>query len=84
MQTERSQLIESGEAARTEAAKALLQVERADMAANKAEGRVRELETELLSLRDEKGVAEKAQAVAEQKAPTCLINWWMFVKPWQN
>jgi DNA-binding transcriptional ArsR family regulator len=61
LRIERKQLIEAGEAARTEAAKAQLQVERADAAAQKAE-------TQLADLRDKLPAAEKAAAVAEQHA----------------
>lgn len=68
LQTERQQFIDARETARTDAAKALLQVERADMAVNKVETRLRELENELIATRDKKFSAEKAQAVAEQKS----------------
>jgi chromosome segregation ATPase len=68
LEIERRQLIEAGESARTEAAKALVQVERADQAASKAEKRIRDLEQQVQTAQEEKAQAEKAQAVAEQRA----------------
>ena len=68
LETERKQLIETAEASRTETAKALLQIERADQASSKAEAQVQKLESELKQILEEKIVAEKAQAVAEQKS----------------
>lgn len=67
LETERRQLIETAEASRTEAAKALLQVERADQATGKAETRVQDLEAQLSATQNEKASAEKSAAVAEQK-----------------
>ncbi len=68
LEIERKQLIETAEASRTETAKALLQIERADQASSKAEARVQALESELKRILEEKIVAEKAQAVAEQRS----------------
>ncbi|MCG2747327.1 MAG: DNA-binding protein [Desulfobulbaceae bacterium] len=68
LEIERKQLIETAEASRTETAKALLQIDRADQASSKAEARVQELESELKRILHEKIVAEKAQAVAEQRS----------------
>lgn len=75
LEIERRQLIEAAEASRTEAAKAQLQVERADQATSKAEARTMDLEKQLAQgqaekaqVQAEKAQAEKAQAVAEQKA----------------
>lgn len=68
LETERRQLIDAAEKSRTESAKAQLQVERADQATAKAESRVKNLETHLTEITDGKIVAEKAQAVAHQKA----------------
>lgn len=67
LETERRQLIEAAEASRTEAAKAMLQVERADQATGKAEALVQKLETQLSVVQKEKVSAEKAAAVAGQK-----------------
>ena len=67
LETERRQLIEAAEASRTEAAKALLQVERADQATGKAEARVQDLEDQLSTVQNEKVSAERSAAVAEQK-----------------
>lgn len=68
LEIERKQLIETAEASRTETAKALLQIERADQASSKAEARVHALESELKRILEEKIVAEKSQAVAEQRS----------------
>jgi len=68
LETERRQLIESAEASRTEAAKALMQVERADQATTKAESRMETLETELIECSTGKVEAEKVAAVAEQRS----------------
>ncbi|NTW87736.1 MAG: hypothetical protein HGB26_01115 [Desulfobulbaceae bacterium] len=68
LETERKQLIETAEASRTETAKALLQIDRADQASSKAEAQVQKLESELERILEEKIVAEKAQAVAEQRS----------------
>lgn len=67
LETERRQLIEAAEASRTEAAKALVQVERADKATGKAEAMVQKLDAQLSTVQNEKVSAEKAAAVAEQK-----------------
>lgn len=67
LETERKQLIEAAESSRTEAAKAMLQVERADQATGKAEALVQKLETQLSAVQKEKISAEKAAAVAAQK-----------------
>lgn len=61
LRRERQQLIETGAAARTESAKAQLQVERADEAAKKAEAQLHDLGKQL-------PVAQRAAAVAEQHA----------------
>lgn len=66
--TERDNLVRSGEVARTESAKAQLQIERADIATQKAEARVRELEEKLSLLTSAKVDAERRAAVAESQA----------------
>lgn len=68
LETENSNLIRAGETARTESAKAQLQVERADLAAKKAEDRVQELESNLGQLTGAVKEAEKRAAVAERHA----------------
>ena len=68
LETERRQLIESAEASRTEAAKALMQVERADLATKKAESRLETLEMQVVECTARKVEAEKVAAVAEQKS----------------
>ena len=68
LEIERKQLVETAEASRIETAKALLQIDRADKASSKAEARVQKLESELKQILEEKTVAEKAQAVAEQRS----------------
>ena len=68
LETERRQLIESAEASRTEAAKALMQVERADLATAKAESRLLILEKQVIESAAGKVEAEKIAAVAEQRA----------------
>jgi len=65
LQTERKQLIEAGEIARTTAAESKVQVDRADKASAKAESRVRELEDEVKELRNHLAAAEQRAAVAE-------------------
>ena len=64
LETERQQLIEAAEVSRTESAKAILQVERADMATGKAEARVQLLEDQLQSVKDSQVAAEMKAAVA--------------------
>lgn len=66
-------LIKSGEAARIETAKAVMQVERADQAAHKAEERVKELDAKLSEMTRMKVDAERDKAVAESRA-TDLTN----------
>lgn len=67
LETERQQLIESAEVSRTESAKAMLQVERADVATAKAEARVQLLEDQLQLVKDGQTAAEKKSAVAEAR-----------------
>lgn len=74
LEQENDLLIRSGEAARTESAKAILQVERADLAAGKAESRVLELEKRVSDLVAMKAEAEKGQAVAEQHAQDLKVQ----------
>ena len=68
LETERKQLIEAGETARTELAKAQLQIERADRAAQKAEERVEKLSLALEKEQNRSVVAEKNAAVSAQRA----------------
>lgn len=68
LETERRQLIEAGEAARTSAAKADMKVERADQATAKAESWATELATRMAALQEEKTALEKSLAAAEQHA----------------
>lgn len=68
LEQENDLLVRTGEASRTEAAKALLQVERADQSASKAEGRILDLEKRVAELVTMKAEAEKGQAVAERHA----------------
>ena len=68
LEQENTLLIRSGESARTETAKAMMQVERADQAAHKADERVVDLEKKLDELNILKTDAEKGRAVAEQHA----------------
>ena len=68
LETERRQLIEAAESSRTEAAKALMQVDRADQAATKAESRLQTLEVQVVEYSTGKVEAEKIAAVAEQRA----------------
>lgn len=68
LEVERKMLIETVEVARTETAKVLFQIERADQASLKAESKVQELESELKQTLEAKISAEKAQAVAEQRS----------------
>ena len=68
LETERKQLIEAAESSRTETAKALMQVERADRATEKAEKRLEALENQVSSCLAVKVEAEKIAAVAEQHA----------------
>jgi chromosome segregation ATPase len=69
-------LVRSGEAARVDAAKSAMQVDRADKAAEKAEAKLSEMETQIIELVAQKTAAEKGQAVAEQHSQdlTVLIN----------
>lgn len=69
---ENNHLIRAGEAARTETAKAVLQVERADAAAAKAEARVLDLEAQIVELSGKNAEAEKGQAVAERQLTGAL------------
>ena len=62
---ENDHLIRAGEASRTEAAKALLKVERADDATKKADAQVQKLEVQIGDLICSKTEAEKRAAVAE-------------------
>lgn len=68
LKVERQQLIEAGEAARTEAAKSQMQVERADKAAEKAEVQVAKLQEQLDLIKEQKAEALKYSAVAEQQS----------------
>jgi len=68
LEAERRQLIEAAEASRTEAAKALMHVERADLATKKAESRLETLEAQIAECSTIKIEAEKTAAVAEQRA----------------
>jgi chromosome segregation ATPase len=68
LEIERRQLIESAEASRTEAAKALMQVERADQATAKAEDRLQALDVQVVECNTRKVEAEKYAAVAEQRS----------------
>lgn len=65
---DRDNAIRAAEFSRTEAAKALLQVERADKAAAQAEERVVALEGQLESFRQERAEALQRAAVAEERA----------------
>ena len=67
LEIERQQLIESAEVSRTESAKAMLQVERADIATGKAETRVQLLEEQLQLVKDSQTAAEQRAAVAEAR-----------------
>ena len=67
LEQERDQLIKAGEASRTEAAKALMQLERADKAAALAEERNKTLEQKLEELAQVKTQAEQRAAVAEAR-----------------
>lgn len=67
LEIERRQLITAAEISRTEAAKAMLQVERADQATAKEETQLHNLKAEFADIQKEKVLAEKAVAVAEQK-----------------
>jgi len=67
LKMERQQLVESGEVARTASAKAQLQVERADRAAEKCEARVLELEKKLDQERELRHAAEVRAASAEAR-----------------
>jgi len=67
LETERRELTESAEKARTESMKAMLQVERADQATAKAEKRLQELEGQFTAIQQQKIEAEKIAALAEQK-----------------
>ena len=68
LETERRQLIESSEASRKETAKALMQVERADLATEKAESRLQAMERQVAECSAKKTEAEKIAAVAEQRS----------------
>ena len=68
LETERRQLIEAAEASRTEAAKAFMQVERADLATVKAEDRLQALEVQIVECTTVKIEAEKVAAVAKQRS----------------
>lgn len=67
LEQERDQLIKAGEASRTEAAKALMQLERADKAAALAEERNQVLEQKLEGLAQARTQAEQRAAVAEAR-----------------
>jgi len=67
LETERLQLIETGEAARIEAAKNQVKIERADQATEKYEKKVKILEQTLAQSEAGRIAAEKAVAVANQK-----------------
>lgn len=64
LEVERKQLVEAGEAARTEAAKAMLQLERADRTASQAEQRVSDLLAQIDDVKQARTDAEKQAAVA--------------------
>lgn len=68
LQQERDQLIKAGEVARTDSAKAQMQLDRADRAAEAAEARSRILEEDLQVLQKEASQAERDKAVSEEKA----------------
>ena len=68
LETERRQLIDAAEASRIEAAKASMQVERADQACAKAETRLKTLEAQFNEQATGKIEAEKIAAVADQRA----------------
>lgn len=68
LQTENQQLVASSEMARIETAKANLQLERADQAAQKAEDRARSSLEKVEELQRALADAEKGRAVAEQHA----------------
>ena len=68
LETERRQLIESSEASRKETAKALMQVERADLATEKAESRLQAMERQVAECSAKKTEAEKIAVVAEQRS----------------
>ena len=68
LETERKQLVEAGEAARTEAAKAMLQLERADRTASVAEQRVSDLLAQIDDVKQAAVAMAKAEEAAEVKA----------------
>jgi len=68
LMAENNNLVRAGEASRMEAAKALLQVERADLAAQKSEAKVMELEGRLADLTVSTAEAQKEAAVAQRHA----------------
>jgi len=68
LETERKQLVEAGEAARTEAAKAMLQLERADRTAAEAGQRVSDLLAQIDAGKQARTDAEKQAAVAVAQA----------------
>lgn len=68
LETERRQLIDAAEASRTETAKALMQVDRADQATTKAESRLETLEAQLIDCSTKKNEAEKVAAVSQQRS----------------
>lgn len=68
VEVERDNALRGAEIARTEATKALLQVERADRAAGLAEERVATLGDQIEVLRQERAEALQRAAVAEQRA----------------
>ena len=67
LEQERDQLIKAGEASRTEAAKALMQLERADKAATEAGERNKALEQKIEDLAQVKTEAEQRAAVAAER-----------------
>lgn len=67
LKIERQQLIEAGEVARTAAAKAQLQVDRADQSTAKCEARIVELEQKLDTERELRHAAEIRAAAAEAR-----------------
>jgi chromosome segregation ATPase len=68
LEQERDQLIKAGEASRTEAAKALMQLERADKAAAEARERNKALEQKIEDLAQVKTEAEQRAAVAAERS----------------
>lgn len=66
LEVDNNNLVRAGELARTESAKAQLQVERADLGTKKAEERVQELEGRVAELTGAVKEAEKRAAVAER------------------